>query len=180
LKRTWMLPCLLISLLIGVACSRSWAAPGIRVTGGGQYFSPLIGLTYVKVNAIQHPDGSVSGQFEQHGPEVRELFGETPGQVSGHGTVTCLYLVDDHTAVVSGFITDVHNLPDALSFIQPGSPFVLLVQDNGNGNSGGPDLTGPFLTDLPGGTFSCSDPDVLAALLPVLVPLKSGNFQVTP
>src|SRR5690242_8605014 len=55
----------ILSVLLGVLAMAltgsqlSTAAPGSRVSGGGQY-TGTAGLTYVTVNAIQKPDGSVS------------------------------------------------------------------------------------------------------------------------
>lgn len=172
MKRGGVFKVLLGVLVIGLATGRpARAASGGRVSGGG-HFTGLFGLEYVTVNAVQKADGSVSGQFEVHGTL-------SPGVDSLHAAVTCLDFLDDHTAVVSGVITDVHNLPPALSFIQPGSPFATLVQDNSSGQSGAPDVTGPFLTDDPSVTFSCGDPGLLPYLVPYLVPLDNGNFQVS-
>src|SRR5436305_7986383 len=123
MQRSGMLSVLLGVVAMTLAGSQaSTAAPGGRVSGGGQY-SGTAGLTYVTVNAVQKPDGSVSGQFEQQNPEN--------GKTIVHGTVTCLDFVNDTTALVSGIITDVHKIPASLSFIQPGAPFILLIQDNG-------------------------------------------------
>lgn len=152
----------------------STAAPGSRVSGGGQY-NGTAGLTHVTVNAVEKPDGSVSGQFEQENPDN--------GKTIVHGTITCLDFVNDTTALVSGIITDAHKIPDSLSFIQPGAPFILLVQDNGEGQGSSPDQVSLFDAEDVGVVFPCGDPGFIAlaysVLLPYTFPLTAGNFQVS-
>ncbi len=175
MQRSGRLPVLVGVVVMVLAGSQlSTAAPGGRVTGGGRY-NGTAGLTYVTVNAVQKPDGSVSGQFEQQNPDN--------GGTLVHGTITCLDFVNDATVLASGILTDVHKIPPSLSFIQTGAPFILLIQDNGQGQESPPDQVSLFDVEDVGVVFPCGDPGFIALAYSVLsqytFPLTAGNFQVS-
>lgn len=168
----------LAGLLAAVAASFTPSGPvlaggGAKVTGGGQYVGDF-GLTYVSVNAIQKSDGTVTGQFEQHNPDQ--------AKIAVHGSVTCIDFLDDHTALIIGTLTVVHDRIDPTPGDPvPGDPFVLLVQDNGQGS--GTDKVAPYGYDPSGGQFPCGDPGFDQAaggfFLQHLATLTAGNFQIS-
>jgi hypothetical protein len=176
MKRRGTLSALFGALILCLAGGPSALADsGGKVTGGGMYFNnthPVI----LSVNAIQQKDGTVNGHFEQHNPDNNNLF--------VHGTVSCLDFVNDTTVLVSGFLTDVHNVPPGFEYIQPGAAFLLFIQDNGNGSGGPADrVSFYFVNDVP---FPCGDAEFIAGTAQLFQELPefthlltAGNVQVS-
>lgn len=104
-------------------------------------------------------DGNVSGSWES----------KSPGQnVRTHGTITCLQLVDNKTAIMSGIIT--HRAGDDFPGTNVGDPIYFKVRDNGEGANSAGDL----FTDYYPGFNNCSNLN-----LP-FQPIVNGNIQVKP
>jgi hypothetical protein len=142
-------------LLASISCMGTLHAQPISaatsVTGGGTY-NGLFGLARVAVNAIQKANGTTTGEFEQHNPDVHNAV--------VHGTVDCL--------VVSGNVATVTGIIDRFDFGDVGQHFSLQIQDNGEGAQAAPDEVttySPVLSscDPPGRPFN---------------PLLEGNFQI--
>jgi hypothetical protein len=95
-----------------------------QVTGGGQFEHPVFGIVTLSFVAIRHPDGQVSGQFQQHQP----AFGFTY-----QGNVTC-FAVDplNHRAWIGGVLTQ-SNDPDLVTEVGDDAWFRVL--DSGEANT---------------------------------------------
>ena len=78
------------------------------VSGGGQFFHPDFGTVTLAFTAIRHPDGSVSGRWQQNQFDVGFAY---------KGDVTC-FAVDpvNHRAWIGGVITG-SNDPDRSTFL---------------------------------------------------------------
>jgi hypothetical protein len=150
------------------------AAGNAHVSGGGQYVGEF-GQTVVSVNAVQHKDGGVSGQFEQHNAAIG---------LSVHGEVNCVHFLSNNTAVVGGILTNIQKNQDPqFAVIQAGLPFFIVVRDNGEGRKAAADQVSPFAAfgDLTR-PLDCSSTEVINYFFiphSLLTPIASGNFQVS-
>lgn len=103
-------------------------------------------------------DGIVSGSWES----------KSPGQGSRtHGTIDCLVLVDNTTAILSGTITQLVGY--AFGY-QGGDPVWFMVKDNGEGANDPPDEFSDYVLGL-GGCFDYGYG---------LRPIENGNIQIKP
>lgn len=100
-----------------------------RVTGSAhlQVFAPNgIGLRKLTFSAIQHADGSVSGEWNL-----------VAGATILHGDLDCLNILPGgDRARFSGIVTDAK-----FTNFEPGTAFALEVVDNGQGGDSDPDQT---------------------------------------
>lgn len=140
-----------------------------RVTGGGQFVHPDFGRVTFSFVAIRHPDGSVSGRFQQHQP----AFGFTY-----MGDVTC-FAVDpvNQRAWIGGVLTQ-SNDPDPITEIGDDAWFRVL--DTGVGSSN-PDRS-TFLGFEGGGGIITSEEYCEARIWPDenarTWPVEQGNIVI--
>ena len=76
-------------------------------------------------HAIEDVDGNVSGSYEAHSPGV---------ELRTHGTIDCLIFVDDNTAVMAGYMTQVAS-GSVFGDIPVGTEIWFKVRDNGEGKA---------------------------------------------
>jgi len=123
---------------------------GLLLNGRVQHFA---------FHASIDKDGMVSGSFES----------KSPGQdFRTHGTITCLVLQDNKTAIMSGVITKITG--DGFPGVVEGTPVWFKVRDNGEGANSPEDQFSDYYLGLSG----CVDYG-----LPLL-PITNGNIQVKP
>jgi hypothetical protein len=104
-------------------------------------------------------DGNVSGSWET----------TSPGQnVRTHGTITCLQLVDNNTAIMSGIITQ--RAGDDFAGTNVGDPIYFKVRDNGEGANS----AGDQFTDYYPGINHCGNFNI------AFQTIVNGNIQVKP
>jgi len=118
----------------------------------------------------------VSGQFQQH----------DRGAFFVHAEVTCLDFIDDHTALVSGVITSAKKVPPGLEYIKVGAPFLIYIQDNGEGAGAAPDRVSWYFVGDVGIPFPCGDEGFIAFAEQYfeefpqdVTTITVGNFQVS-
>ncbi len=105
--------------------------------GSGHYQSQG-GLRTFSFNAIQHSDGSASGNAQ---------FNNRIRSAGGNGLqfsldVVCMNFVSENRVAIVGAVTHVN--PESFNPLldpQPGDQVVFLAQDNGEGNQADPDQT---------------------------------------
>lgn len=163
-----LLAVLSMTLISGIAHAD---VTGTRVTGGGQYlFSDRLGAGTVAVHAIRHNDGTVTGQVEQHYPDIG---------VSLHGEVNCLFVVGNR-AYVSGVITDVQQGLDN-PYYSKGTYFILAIEDNGEGRNPLYGYRDRVSLVVPSSNpLDCADPVAQGYADEFMNELTRGNFQVVP
>jgi hypothetical protein len=122
------------------------------------------------ITALEHEDGSVSGQFEMH---LRQF------PVRIHGRITCMGL-QGNAAWLGGVIELIDGSfpgPPGL-LIGPGTPMRIRVVDNGEGSDAPTDLISGL------GTFGGQSEGVELGYCatkpnqPMLNPVEAGNIQV--
>ena len=121
------------------------------------------------LSAIRHLDGTVSGEIEEH---VRTADGDFVR--SGHGTILC-FTINGNIARIGGIVDHVTVAPPA-DPPPPGTPFILTVVDNGQGDNDPPDVasTPATVSSLERALFHCSD----GVSLRLMFPAVRGNIQV--
>jgi hypothetical protein len=137
-----------------IAASSATARPSggnITVAGGGS-FEELGAVTTFTFNAVQHRNGATNGHLILH-------FRAAEGSMQVD--IDCLRLFGDNKATMSGVITKVYGKGNT-EFPKP--PFIFVggrvsftVQDNGEGQSGSPDLISDIGELVPGVPASCND-----------------------
>jgi hypothetical protein len=153
--------------------------PAPSTTGGGHYLLQGAFDTKFSFSAIQHPDGSVSGQFRQSVEDAGLV-------IDFHGRVTCV-AVDPvtHRAWVGGVVTQNRSTdPSVMTDIhEPGDDVWFRVVDYGEGNDAPPDRTSFLGFEGAAGILTSAEycvrriwPDDDARTHAV----TSGNIQVRP
>jgi len=157
-----------ISGLLPDVAAQPVLSPGDSVTGHVEFQNAANNFDRYSLSAIRHRDGSVSGEVEEHVESPEGAFVR-----SAHGTIIC-FSISANTARISGIVD--HITVAAGTPPTPGTPFVLTVVDNGQGNSDLPDLATtpatPSTIDLALG--HCSTTPINRPLFPVI----RGNIQV--
>ena len=137
------------------------------VTGHYQFVGINTGNDFkYSFSAIRHVDGSISGEFEER--VVLNSTGDFVRQT--HGTVTCLQIVGKMARI--GGLVDQATDPRFL----PGTEFRLVVVDNGQGQSGDPDLGSNARFGVPGSARTFCNAGTAFNLEPV----EHGNIEVRP
>jgi hypothetical protein len=150
----------LLSALLGVMALPSAWANGNPSASGHANLTIAGGLQTYSFTAVQHKDGSVSGQLTLNSRAQDAII---------QGKVTCLVITDNETgdeAKIGGIIT--HATPSDLE----GEPFEFHVVDNGEG-ANDPDLVSDvFLLDQPAVCdWNLED---------LMLPIEAGNINVNP
>jgi hypothetical protein len=123
---------------------------GITLNGRVQHFS---------FHASIDENGYVSGSWES----------KSPGQnFRSHGTITCLTLIDNQTAILSGTIT--HRSGEGYTFLHVGDLVWFKVKDNGEGKNAAPDQFSDYII----GPSACEDYENQ------YYSIENGNIQVRP
>jgi hypothetical protein len=116
-------------------------------------------------HAVRHPDGTVTGEFEEH---VESATGEFVRKT--HGIETCL-TVTGNVARVGGIVTDGTGAAPP-----PGTEIYSTAVDNGEGENDPADLASPGGASGPGSALAhCS-----RGLARPLFPITAGNVQIRP
>jgi hypothetical protein len=150
-----------VFLIVGqLTVMPAFAAANPSATGGGTAEEGGETSTFT-FNAIQHETGTVNGHLVYH---VR-IF-----DITFHMGIDCLR-IHGKRAALSGTVTKVSGNTDDFPFIYVGQDGVFVVEDNGEGGSGAPDLISDV--DLDPGL------DCKSSLLFPYIPI-SGNVQVSP
>lgn len=159
----------LVLLAVGVALS----APTVgadegfvqSATGSGQFRLDDGSLRTFAFTAIEHGDGSVTGEAEV---KNRDLG------TRRHFSIDCLSIRNSSLAIVSGVVTEA----DDPSLV--GHPAIFAAQDNGQGADASPDqVSQAVYIDYPSPDhpLTCDTAPTRLALS-VLVPIDDGNVQV--
>jgi hypothetical protein len=129
-------------------------------TGAGQFVLDNGSLRTFAFTAVEHNDGSVSGEAEV----INRDLG-----TRRHFSIDCLSIRNGNLAVVSGIVTEAED-PSLI-----GHPAIFAAQDNGQGSNANPDqVSQAVYIDQP---FNCNTAPTRLALS-VLVPISAGNVQV--
>lgn len=146
-------------------------------TGSGHVRRADGGIRKFTISAIQHADGSVSGEYDLKAGPIRLLqeAGIHPPQVSFHGTITCMTVVGN-SAYLGGVVDRQKNAVIALGTDEFTGVAIELI-DNGNGPEAEPDQISSIAFYVPG---SPSTPqDYCDAPTPGTVfPIEQGNITV--
>jgi hypothetical protein len=149
---------LLVLVAVPVFAASAQAAGNPAASGGGTTVELGEKSTFT-FNAVQKPDGSVTGHLVY---QVRGL------DVTFHMDIDCLSIAGN-TAKLSGVVTKVNG--DAPDFLFVGQDGVFTVVDNGEGAEAPPDLISDVI--LFEGA-SCTDAFTPVPYLPI-----QGNIQVS-
>jgi hypothetical protein len=163
-----ILPALLAVALSGLGLGEALAAPDSQVsaTGHAGFVNTITGnVIDLSFSAIQHQDGTVTGEFERR---VVTSTGEFVSRI--HGTVICL-TVAGNIARIGGIITE-----SSGSAAPPGTDVFTTVVDNGQGENDLDDLAAPGGSGPPGTALTFCATGVSRFLFPV----TTGNIQVRP
>jgi hypothetical protein len=140
---------------------------GESVTGHVEFVNTTSGnhIRY-SFHAIRHPDGTVTGEFEEH---VESATGEFVRKT--HGIEICLTVVGN-LARVGGIITD----STGATAPPPGTEVYSTAVDNGEGDDDPPDLASP------GGSLGAGSAlrHCTTGLSRPLFPITAGNIQIRP
>jgi hypothetical protein len=146
--------------LLGVMALPSAWANGNPSASGHANLTIAGGLQTYSFSAIQHRNGSVSGQMTLDSRAQNVIF---------QGDVTCL-VTNGNEAIIGGIITHVSPNSDPIYFSDLGAPFVLRVVDNGEGANEPIDLVSDVYINI-----DCSGGPFLN-----LLPIEAGNINVNP
>lgn len=156
-----------LALVLG-AVGVAWFATSVgaddgvvqSATGSGQFLLDDGSLRTFAFTAVEHSDGSVTGEAEV---KNRDLG------TRRHLAIDCLSIRNGTLAIASGVVTEA----DDPSLI--GHPAIFAAQDNGQGAAANADqVSQAVYTDQP---FNCDTAPTRLALS-VLVPIDDGNVQV--
>jgi len=154
LRRGFLSTVLLFALLGVMALPSAWA-DGNPSASGHANLTINGGLQTYSFNAIQYPNGRVSGHltFDSRGKDVIL-----------QGDIDCLD-INGNEAFIGGIITHVTPNSDPSFFSLVGQPFALRVANNGRGRF---DLVSDVFAPL----------DCSSALFLPLFPIEAGNINV--
>lgn len=109
--------------------------PAEYLVTGGAHFVNVTGLfRRVTFEMRQHADGTFDGEWNL-----------VAGAAIIHGEPRCFRIVDGHTVRIGGVVENSHFVPN----VAPGSGFVMMVTDDGEGANGTPDLTSRIYFNVP-------------------------------
>jgi hypothetical protein len=145
----------------GVAMA-SVGAGNQKASGGGTT-EELGEKTTFTFNAVKKSDGSVTGKL---------IYNVRGQDVAIHVDITCLRIVGNNIAHMSGVVTKLIGTP--AYYMEVGRTVVFSVTDNGEGSADNPDLFSDLIFFYPTGTANCQIQSVYRYL-----PM-SGNIQVQP
>ena len=136
------------------------------VTGHVQFVNTTSGNTIrYSLSAIRHPDGTVTGEFEEH---VYSATGEFVRRT--HGVNIC-FTIEGNMARTGGIVTEGEgNAPP------PGTEVFATVVDQGEGANDPPDLASPGGSGPPGSAVAHCTVGFRRSLFPIV----AGNIQVRP
>ena len=136
------------------------------VSGHVQFLNTTSGNTIrYSTHTVRHPDGTVTGEFEEH---VYSSTGEFVRRT--HGINICMTIVGN-MARTGGIVTDGEGAAPP-----PGTEIFATVVDNGEGANDPPDLASPGGSGPPGTALAhCT-----VGFRRTLFPIQVGNVQVRP
>jgi hypothetical protein len=169
LSRTLLVVCMATFVTGAIWTAVAFAhANQLSATGFGELRDDGLNLRQtLAFSAIQHPDGTVTGQAEYHIVRDDPNFGEN---TRFHVEVNCLNInPDGKTATISGVVKNASD-PQA-----NGATAIFRVRDNGEGNGNEADGVTPVFLLAPSLNRNCF---VVTGIQPT--PITAGNVQVRP
>jgi hypothetical protein len=169
--RKKILLAVVLVLALSVLASAVYANGLARATGSAHFYFGNGTYATSTFSAIEHADGSVSGQ-------VQTVVHSNP-QAIGHIAVDCLQIVEGSifgdVAIMSGWLTQAINL-------SPGVPIpgyaTYAVADGGEGPEAIDVIASSIYVVSDPATFNCENA-TLGPLLPLRIPIN-GDIQVYP
>lgn len=165
------------SPMLETSPARAPAAGVSSATGSGHVFRPDGSIRKFTISAVQHTDGSVSGQYDlKLGPlQILKDLGERPPVLSFHGTITCM-TVDGNRAYLGGVVDAQKN--GALFFGRDDFTGVAIeLVDNGHGAAAAPDEISSVFVYFPETPSTPQDYCDAPAPGPVF-PIDAGSITV--